>query len=122
MAPCVSECGRLTARDSESRVGSTHPHTEDHWSGAVRMRQILIAHLLMMGWRVVLGEVICQVSLSWFPVYSELALLYSIFDPIELHVHGFRLLGFDCVVDDSCGHCVVGLDGRWALLFEARVF
>jgi hypothetical protein len=55
-------------------------------------------HLLAVGWRVMLCEVICEVAVSQFPEDTELALVDSLFDPIERHVHGFGAFWFDGIV------------------------
>ena len=43
-------------------------------------------------------------------VDEELALAYTVSDPIEVHVNGFRSLLFDSVVGDTSCSAVVGLD------------
>ena len=65
-------------------------------------------HLLVMRGRVTLGEIVGIVVLAAFPVDPELALSYSVADPIEPHVHGFGAFGFDRVVGNSACYLVVG--------------
>ena len=44
----------------------------------------------VMGGRVVLGEVVTEVSATWFPINEKLALTGAVLDPIEAHINGFR--------------------------------
>ena len=76
---------------------------------------------MVAGW-VVLGVIVGLVRATGFPVYAELALLHSIANPVESHVHGFGSLGFDCVVGDSFSCGVVCLDWGGAQLFVAHFF
>ena len=57
------------------------------------------ANLDVVGGRMVLGVVIGMICLAWFPMHSELALLDSVVDPEEVHVHCFG--AFD--VGGLCG-------------------
>ena len=66
----------------------------------------------MMGGRVVLCEVVCQVCISSFPVDSELALSDSIFHPVKLHIYCLGVLGLDLVIGKSICDLVVGLNGQ----------
>ena len=72
----------------------------------------------MGGW-VVLRVVVRVVSLTWFPVDSELTLLDTVLDPEESHIHCFGTLGLDSLVRDSFSSGVVGLHGSWAELFPS---
>ena len=71
----------------------------------------------------VLCIVISFVENTFFPVDKELALAYTVSDPIEAHVNGFRSFLFDSVVGDTSGSAVVGLNRGWWLgmteFFEA---
>ena len=51
--------------------------------------QVEGAHLAVVGWRMVFGEVIAIVVLSAFPIDFESFLANAVTDPIELHVNGF---------------------------------
>ena len=53
----------------------------------------------------VLGVAIGMICLAWFPMHSELALLDSVTDPEETHVHCFGAFDLDSVVGNarSCG-------------------
>jgi hypothetical protein len=64
----------------------------------------------MMGRRMMLGEVVGLIGFTWLPVDDELALVNSVADPIETHVHGFGAALFDRIVGDAFGAFVVGLD------------
>jgi hypothetical protein len=60
--------------------------------------------------RVIVGDVVGARG----PEYKELALLGSVADPIEPHVHGAGALLLDGAVDDSVCCGVVDLDrGSW---------
>ena len=67
--------------------------------------QIAGAHSLMMGCRVVLGEIVGLIALTWFPVDAELILFRPAPYPVEAHVHGFGAALFNSVIDNaaSCG-------------------
>ena len=52
--------------------------------------QVIVAHETMMGGRVVFCVVVAKVGATRFPVYKELALAFTIFDPVEAHVNRFR--------------------------------
>ena len=70
----------------------------------------------------VLGKVIRLVGRARLPVDSDLALLDSISDPVEPHVHGFGAFRLDGFVGDAFGCGVVGLDRCWAFLFPPHFF
>ena len=74
----------------------------------------------MVGWWVVLCEIIGFIGGAAFPMHSELALADSISNPIESHVHCFGSFGFNSVVGDAFGDCVVGLNWGWAGLRMAH--
>jgi len=76
---------------------------------------------LMMGCGVMFGEIISPIGDPGFPVDVELALVGAITKPIEAHVHGFRSLLFDHVIDNPAGSVVVSLQGR-GRLGMAKVF
>jgi hypothetical protein len=62
--------------------------------------------------QMVLREVIAQVFGSWAPVYWKLALLDLVLDPVKTYIHGFGAFLLYGFVSKTCGHRVVGLDGR----------
>jgi hypothetical protein len=52
-------------------------------------------HIAIMGWRMMLCEVIRQVCPTRLPIYPELPLLLSIQEPFEPHIHQFSALWLD---------------------------
>ncbi len=63
----------------------------------------------------VLGPVVCSVGGSWAPEKMELVLGFAASKPMELHIHGFCVLGLYVVVHGSEGCTVVSLHGSWGL-------
>jgi hypothetical protein len=45
--------------------------------------------VLVVGWWMVLGEVVCQIVSSSSPGHFELLLVNPVFYPVEAHVDGF---------------------------------
>jgi hypothetical protein len=78
--------------------------------------EIAVAHAAMVRGRMMLGEVIGQVIATAAPVYQELALLDTVFDPIEAHIHGLGAFVLDGVIGNAGSTGIVGLDRRWWLL------
>ena len=70
---------------------------------------------VVSGW-VVFGEVVGVVEFTGAPVETKLLLEFPVAEPVEAHVHCFRALGLDRVVDDCLCRGVVRLD-RSAWLF-----
>ena len=68
----------------------------------------------------VFGVVVGEILLAWLPVHSELALLHTVSNPVESHIHGLGALGLDCVVGDAFGCGIVGLDWSGAVLRMAH--
>jgi len=66
------------------------------------------ADFLMVFSRVMLGEVVCIVVRCGAPLYDEVALFYSVSDPVETHVHCLGASLFDGVIGDAGGGVVVG--------------
>ena len=52
-----------------------------------------------------------MIGLAGFPMDSELALLDSVVDPEEAHVHCFGALDLDCVVGNAFCSRVICLNG-----------
>ena len=67
-------------------------------------------HKAVMGRRVVLGEVVTEVSADGFPINEKLALPGAVLDPIEAHVGGFRNFLFDRTVGEAFSGGVVDAD------------
>ena len=57
----------------------------------------------------VLCPVVFIVLFVWLPMYSEFFLEFSLSDPMEYHVHLFRLFWFYFAVAYYIFHCVVYL-------------
>ena len=77
--------------------------------------------LVVVGGAVVFGEVIGSIIFSSAPMNDKLFLVYSVTDPIEMHVDGFGSTLFNSVIGNSSGSTVVGLDdsrGLWVAHFE----
>ena len=62
--------------------------------------------------RMMLGNVVAEVFLSWVPLYVELSLFDLVNDPEVAHVHCAGALFFDGVVGDAGGCCIVDVYGR----------
>ena len=77
--------------------------------------KVLRLYLLMMIFREVLGELICNILRSCTPINNEVFLVELILYPIESHIHclGFSLLYSS--IGDSGGVGIVGLYGRGRL-------
>jgi hypothetical protein len=65
----------------------------------------------MMGWWMMLGEVVGLIGFSGFPVENELSLFDSVADPVETYVHGNGSAMLDSVVGYAFCAFVVCLDG-----------
>jgi hypothetical protein len=66
----------------------------------------------MVFWRMVFGEIVRQVGISWLPMDAEMALADAAACPIEKHVNGFQSTMFYSVINDCMGTGVVYLDWR----------
>jgi hypothetical protein len=80
-----------------------------------------MAHTAMVSGCVVLGHIVCEVSSSRAPVDMELALVDTVFEPVEAHVNGFGSLLLDSAGEDALCYFVVSLEGCCWLLV-AKVF
>jgi hypothetical protein len=55
------------------------------------------------------SEIISQIGVTWCPPNIKLFLFYSVFDPVELHIHSFGSFLLDGVVDNAiCGGVLSG--------------
>jgi hypothetical protein len=55
------------------------------------------------------SEIISKIGVTWRPSNVKLFLFYSVFDPVEPHIHSCRSFLLDCVVDNAiCGGVVSG--------------
>jgi hypothetical protein len=73
------------------------------------------AHGLVMGWRVVLGEIVAKVFSARFPINEKMVLANADAHSIETHAHCMRTPLADKKVDHAVGGGIVGLYGRWWL-------
>ena len=64
---------------------------------------------------VMLGTLVSQVLVAWFPVVAEVFLGVAASEPPEAHVHGFEHLVHHGLVGDACGSGVVVLNRRGGL-------
>jgi hypothetical protein len=69
----------------------------------------LLAHLAVVLRRVVLGDEIGFVGVSFAPVSVKLTLLRAVSDPVETHVHGLCRAGLDRAVGEVARGGVVRL-------------
>ena len=58
--------------------------------------QVDRSYNMVMGRRVVLGEIVTEVSAAGFPINEKLALPGAVLDPIEAHIDGFRSFALWC--------------------------
>jgi hypothetical protein len=55
------------------------------------------------------SEIISQIGVTWSPPKVKLFLFYSVFEPVEPHIHSFGSFFLDGVVDNAiCGGVVSG--------------
>ena len=73
--------------------------------------KVQVSYLSVMGWRVVLGEVISKVGAARSPVEVVLILFYPVLEPVEAHVNGFGAALFDRVSEDAVGYLIVSFEG-----------
>ena len=69
---------------------------------------------MMYRW-VVLRKVVGQVFRAWCPKNVKLALVYTILQPVESHIDGFRFSLLDLLVCKTNSRCIVQLDGGGGL-------
>ncbi len=84
-------------------------------TGSVKVKKMAGMHLVVMGWRVMFGEVIGQINSATAPVDKELALGDMVLDPVKVHANGFGARLFDSVIDNAGGIGVASLDGSGQL-------
>ena len=64
----------------------------------------------------ILGTLVSQVLVSWFPVVAEVFLGVAASEPPEAHVHGLEHFFHHIVFGDACGSGVVALNGRGGMM------
>ena len=72
--------------------------------------EIPLPHMLMMGGRVVLGEIIIQVGGSFFPVDDENSLAGAVAHPVKYHADGLGASLLHIFVGDAAGALIVCLE------------
>ena len=71
------------------------------------LMEIFVAHLFVMPWGMMFGEVVRHVGRTLSPQKLKLFLLDAVFDPVEAHIKSFRELLTHGWVEDACGGGVV---------------
>ena len=82
---------------------------------------VVFAHVDVVLWSMVFGEVVRQIEIGGCPVNVILSLFDSVLDPVESHVDGSGSSLFDVFVGKACCHGVVELD-RCRRLWVAHLF
>ena len=72
--------------------------------------EIPLLHMLVMGRRVVLGEIISQVGGSFLPVDDEMSLAGAVVHPVKSHFDGLGVSLLRIVVGYAAGALIVYLD------------
>jgi hypothetical protein len=82
------------------------------WRANSGLSEICGAHGLVVGRRVMLGEVDTEVFTTGSPVDEEMVLAGAVADSIEAHIHGVGSALADGRIDYAIGSGIAGLDGR----------
>ena len=77
--------------------------------------QVGRTHKAVIGRRVVLGELVTEVSAARFPINEKLALPSAVLDPIEAHIDGFGYFLLYGAVCETFRGRVVDADWSWWL-------
>ena len=102
--------------DSGSRIDTLSQNVGNYCIGQLSSWvQVGRAHNTVMGRRVVLGEVVTEVSSAGFPINEKLALPGAVLDPIEAHINGFGYFLLYCAVCEAFRGRVVDGDWSWWL-------
>ena len=76
--------------DSGSRIDTLLQNVGNYCIGQLSIWvQVYRSYDTLMSRRVVLGEIVTEVSADWFPINEELTLPGAVIDPIEAHIDGF---------------------------------
>jgi hypothetical protein len=59
------------------------------------------AHETMVTRGVMFRVIVAEVFGAWSPIYEELSLLFTVFEPVESHVQGLGAFLFDGVVGEA---------------------
>jgi hypothetical protein len=82
---------------------------------------VVSAHFDMVRGRMMFRDIITQIQGAWCPIDVELFLVYTILDPIKVHVHCLGTFEFDSFVDYPCGCGIISLKWRgrlWMIEFK----
>ena len=87
----------------------------------VQGKEVVGSHVMMMGWGMVLREIIGKIISTLSPMNNKHPLRHPVPDPVKVHVDRFGSALFHCAIGDASGAGVIGLDrGGW--LGMAHVF
>jgi hypothetical protein len=89
----------------------------DHWR--LYVMHIVWYNALVMRCIMMLSEIITHIGVTRRPTSIELVLFNSVFDPVEYHVHCFRALFLDCVIDNAICYNVFSFE-LYGVLFVAH--
>ena len=109
--------GRADGAWWSSRHGLIRPFSSGRWTAFQWLGAFLLdcvvdaAFIKSIVWMDGLGLGLIRL----FPLDDELALAFSVADPVVAHVDGFGTLLLDCFVDDAFSKSIVSLDGRGRL-------
>ena len=83
--------------ESRSRIDTPSKNVGNYCIGQLgSWVQVGRSHNTVMRRRVVLGEIVTEVSAAGFPINEKLALPGAVLDPIEAHIDGFGCFLFGC--------------------------
>ena len=102
--------------DSGSRIDTPLQNVGNYCIGQLSSWvQVGRSHDTVMGRRVVLGEIVTEVSAARFPINEKLTLPGAVLDPIEAHIDGFgSFLLYGAICETFRGR-VVDADWSWWL-------
>ena len=105
-----------TLWDSGSRIDTPSQNVGNYCIGKLSSWvQVGRSHNTVIVRRVVLGEIVTEVSAAGFPINEKLALSGAVLDPIEAHIDGFGyFLLYGAVLETFHGR-VVNADCSWWL-------
>ena len=100
--------------DSGSRIDTPSQNVGNYCIGQLgSWVQVGRSHNTVMRRRVVLGEIVTEVSAAGFPINEKLALPGAVLDPIEAHIDGFGYFLLYCAVCKTFRSRVVDADCSW---------
>ena len=102
--------------DSGSRIDTPSQNVGNYCIGQlISWVKVGRSHDTVMGRRVVLGEIVTDVSAAEFPINEKLTLPGAVLDPIEAHIDGFgSFLLYGAICETFRGR-VVNADWCWGL-------